>query len=216
VIALETMHAPMLRVTLLVVAAGCYSPNASDCAYACSNNDCPANLTCDRGFCRSASQVGGPQCATGDATENVECPLSYTKVGSGYYRASTDPKYFGAAEIQCAADLLDHTHLAVISSTAELASLSPYLDTATQNYTWIGLSNARSTTFEFQWVTDEPAPVPANGIPPWLPGEPDMPMTEHCVVLQPNTSGYVDTGCTGQTRPYVCECDAYAENPEHF
>ncbi len=79
---------------------------------------------------------------------------------------------------------------------------------------WIGLSNARSVP-DFVWITDESAPLPVPHEYPWSPFEPTDPTDENCVVLDVTRTNLRDTECVVAV-PYICECDAFPENPQHF
>jgi len=80
---------------------------------------------------------------------------------------------------------------------------------------WVGYSD-RITEGVFLAITDEPiGGYVANGSPAWASGEPNhQSAAENCteIILE---GGLNDNDCTN-TRPFVCECDSYANDPSRY
>ncbi|MGN6106257.1 MAG: hypothetical protein ACTHU0_14205, partial [Kofleriaceae bacterium] len=48
-----------ILIAAAALAAGCYAPSPSDCAYSCASaGECPGDLTCLAGVCRLPGQTG--------------------------------------------------------------------------------------------------------------------------------------------------------------
>lgn len=143
------------------------------------------------------------------------CPSSYVTLASGRYRYVATPATWVDALADCADDLdsasLLHTHLAVFATDEERSQLRA---TYEEGFVWIGLSD-RVATFNWLWVTGEDtgAYPPPSGLP-WKEGQPTNGDggRQDCVVME--TSGFWDDRiCDDGTHAYVCECDAYAQEP---
>ena len=143
------------------------------------------------------------------------CPPQYQQVGERWYRfaAPTIREWTVAADV-CAADSALagpgwFTHLAVISDGTEQAQLLGQIGMT--QWAWIGYSDLVAET-QFRWVTDEASS--ANLI--WLAQQPDNGAgngPQHCVRL--GAVGLDDDFCN-LLQPYVCECDAYANQPANY
>jgi hypothetical protein len=157
----------------------------------------------------------------GDAQVDADlaaCPSSYVTLASGRYRYVARPATWVDALADCADDLGSasamHTHLAVFATDEERSQLRT---TYEEGFVWIGLSD-RVATFDWLWVTGEDtgAYPPPSG-PPWKEGQPTNGDggRQDCVVME--TSGlWDDRICDDGTYAYVCECDAYAQEPARF
>jgi hypothetical protein len=183
---------------------------------------------CDRLLGLEDVSAGPPDAPSG-------CPPSYVQLSSGYYRFSTDRKYFADAEQDCAADTAQavgrYTHLAVTdspqSATQELAVVYAYAQTVAPRAEFlVGLTDARTAntaTPAYRWVTDEPVLALADGQPPWDAGcQPECPtIGPGCPEARTRVSVfpmYGDGYITEVEFPlaYVCECDAFPEDPQNF
>jgi hypothetical protein len=148
-----------------------------------------------------------------DAALPVGCPPQYVPVGETWYRfeVATSRPWPEAADV-CANDqpLAGpgwYTHLAVISETTEQTQLLAHVGSTP--WVWIGYSD-RNTENLFQWVTLEDP----TAMPMWLPGQPDNGSgDQNCVRL--GAAGLDDNFCT-VSHPYVCECDAFMNQPSHY
>jgi hypothetical protein len=146
------------------------------------------------------------------------CPSSYAAVAGGRYRYVATATTWLEALADCADDLDStstmHTHLAVLATDDERSQLRSAYG---EGFVWIGLSD-RVATFDWKWVTGEDtgAYPPASGAP-WKEGQPTNGDggRQDCVVME--TSGlWDDRICDYGTYAYVCECDAYAQEPARY
>jgi hypothetical protein len=143
-----------------------------------------------------------------DAGPPAGCPTGYVAdpvTGTGYRYDHTHRDWY-AAEDDCEHDG-DGTHLAVITTDAELAVLAAQVG-STQ--IWVGVSDTVHED-EFRWVTGDDA-----GFLPWKAGEPNHagPYGEDCVELA--DGAYNDESCTHTKEPYLCECDGVAADPRAY
>jgi hypothetical protein len=158
-------------------------------------------------------------CFTKPPPPELDCPTSYDRVGTGFYRVDAEiAAPFATAEARCEADRGDHgsyTHLAVFANatepTAELTRVATYAFSAQTSRVWVGSS--KETLGAFAWVTDE-GPGPTNDM--WSNGEPNNLPTEHCVAIHDATFLLHDASCPMTGYRFVCECDAYAVNHDNF
>jgi hypothetical protein len=143
------------------------------------------------------------------------CPPAYQEVGESKYRFSSglEQDWSDAATL-CAMDSAlagpgSFTHLVVIGSDSERLMLEVFLAAAPS--AWIGRSD-RLVENTFLWVTLEDT----GYVPPWEPGQPDNGVDtgeQDCLRVYP--PGMDDDYCT-QPQPYLCECDAYENQPSHY
>jgi hypothetical protein len=140
------------------------------------------------------------------------CPTSYVALGSlpSRYRAEDAVNDWLSAAARCAADGTN-THLVVLSDPAERDALAPVMD----RYRFVGHSDA-VTEGKFVPVTDEPVAYPAIAAktsPPWDPGEPND--SGDCVVMSDALALY-DRDCSNEDQAFLCECDAYPDDPANY
>ncbi len=142
----------------------------------------------------------------------LNCPAAF---GTGRYLHVPTPTFWPDAETACV--LLDtevgdgtYTHLAVLTDGVECGLAArglPDLDV------WVGLSD-RATDDTFLWVTDE---LLATQPIPWGIGQPNSTSSRmQCATLDPGAAILDDSGCDTTPHPYLCECDVYAEQPDHI
>lgn len=168
-----------------------------------------------------------------------ECPASYTKIGDSFYRIGglDAPADWRTAEHACVADgtATIHTHLAVLGPDAltELLVVHNFFHAGHPEretmYAWIGLTNLSNPPptiigtpptcgpgpSSFRWVSAENSPVPGDSVnPPWADDDPVQTCTQNCVRLQTNPR-ISNLGCQNM-HPYICECDASPEAPDHI
>lgn len=159
--------------------------------------------------------------APGDATRDagpdappdapLACPADYTTInGDAHYRLVATAVSFVEAATDCADDetagpaITMHTHLAVLSSTAETAYLY-----GLGSSRWIGLTDLTANGI-WKWVTDEAALDPsAADTSLWATGEPNNPSTELCGHFDSFHTNRVNNVICGETHAYACECDAF-------
>ena len=153
---------------------------------------------------------------SGDANTSVGCPNTYNVVfgvTSTRYRIVTSPTKWPAAQAACLADQLSsttrYTHLIVGASDIELSAL----DSALPGQSWIGLSD-RAIEAAYQWVTQETNNYPPASGDPWATDEPKANDTEDCVMID-GTGDLVMQNCD-LNKPYVCECDAFMNDPTKY
>jgi hypothetical protein len=141
------------------------------------------------------------------------CPAPYgiTVTGSmSKYRVVTTPASWPAAAADCADDGAN-THLVVLSDSAERVALLPHFDP----FRYIGHTD-RLVEGTFRAVTDEPDGYPAlttTQQPPWAGGEPAG--RGDCAALVQANGELYDADCATAVT-YVCECDAYANDPTNY
>jgi hypothetical protein len=151
------------------------------------------------------------------------CPAEYERleIGSGatgdYRFVTIAVQPFVVAEADCKNDGI-HTHLAVIGSPASATAESNVVfqrarqleqDAGVHGDVLVGLTIRTGT---FRWITDEPLAVPPDGVPPWAATEPMDTMNRQCAELDIDQGQLVTTPCE-LPDPYVCECDAFDEEP---
>jgi hypothetical protein len=143
------------------------------------------------------------------------CPSTYTitVVGGSKYRLVTANKPWDSAQADCLADQLTnssrHTHLAVVTDNQEIAAIAAVV----AGDTFVGLSD-RITEGAYIWVTDEITAFPGASGAPWGTNEPLASATADCVTESPN--GALRVVDCGNSRDYICECDAYAADPTRY
>jgi hypothetical protein len=156
--------------------------------------------------------------ASVDASVDVAgdgCPASYVAVGGGRYRLVREPATWMAALADCADDdggAPDrHTHLVVFADDAERTRVRAAF---AASELWIGLSD-RVTTFDWLWVTGEDTGTypPASG-PPWRNGQPTNGAggLQDCVAMDA-AGAWDDRICDDGNAEYLCECDAFMQDP---
>ena len=218
-----------VHAVLLAVSFGAcgYGASFSDCVIRCSaETGCPDPLTCGaEGWCRvptsaetCAAIVGdaGVEAPRPDAFDPIVCPTTYTislPSTTSRYRLVSGGLDWTAAATACAADQASprgSTHLVVFAARQEQIDLEAIVDDV-----WAGYSD-RVTEGVFLAVTDEPiGGYVADGSPAWAPGEPNhQSAAEDCaeIILE---GGLNDNDCS-ITRAFVCECDAYVNDPSHY
>jgi len=154
-----------------------------------------------------------PDAAAGDGVLPAQCPLGYAAtVTAGVYRIVETPATWNAARADCRDDGAA-THLVVLSNDDERAAVRLLVPTGD---VWLGISD-RVNTSVWRWVTNEDThgyPPSTVGMKPWKAGKPDNGDggDQDCVEMQP-AGDWDDKRCDTDTNAYVCECDAYAEDP---
>ena len=216
------------RVLAIAVLASCYRPasNHESCTIECTTV-CPPGYTCDHGRCRdddSASScdvidapAGGEPIVIDAPTDTGPnaCPSSYDRTivaTTTKYRLVSQPATWSTAAADCADDLAgtpNKTHLVVITSDLELSQVSALNMNAA---IWVGLSD-RKTGGTYVWVTAEPTSYPPATGPPWNTNEPSSATGHDCVEMQ--LADLASLMCT-DVRPYFCECDAFANDPNRY
>lgn len=202
---------------LALLVTGCTFPTASERLVCAVDGDCEDGRVCEQGFC-----VTGQRDAAVDPDANVvvdtppdadpflaiaaQCEAvgyAFVPGPDGYYRAVTgNQRTWVNAQADCKDDVLDATHLIVLTTTAEVT----YMDALLGNDAWIGLSD-RVTEGTFVTVTGEP-----DDQRPFRPGEPNNGNgNEDCVVMA-GGGGLDDRPC-GNTHRYLCECDGQPSTP---
>lgn len=133
------------------------------------------------------------------------CPSNYVSVNGSLskYRLSGGTSEWLNAADGCANDGAT-THLIVLGSLAEYDDLSTLLGTTA---VWVGHSD-RNTVEAHLWVTQEPNTV----APQWATGEPND-AASRCTRF--DEGKLLDTLCSA-SGPFVCECDAYADDPTRY
>jgi hypothetical protein len=136
----------------------------------------------------------------------------------GYYRISVPDETWISAEAACRNDG-PTSHLVVLGSSAERGAVfgrahSEIDAQGLTSDTLIGLSNL-APDGQYRWVSNEPAVVPPPGQDPWAMNEPEAPENNHCVLLLFSNGNLASTQCDAPD-PYVCECDAFQEQPDNF
>jgi hypothetical protein len=185
--------------------------------------DTPVRRDAAAGDSSSADAAGD---AGADGPQRL-CPATYdVMVGSSHYRFVDLHAKWPAAAAACASDLPaqggpPYTHLVVLGDDTERTALLP--ERTPGNLYWIGLTD-RVVTGSWRWVTAEPTLYPSLQSPPWSSGRPSGLAGQDCVVLN-YTSGPPDDGtlfddvCTQVSTAqnfYICECDAYADDPARY
>jgi hypothetical protein len=145
------------------------------------------------------------------------CPPSYVGVtgSTSRYRKSTLLRTWFEAAADCADDQPGRTHLVVIGNDGERSVVNAALPDA---LTWIGVSDTVGEG-TWLWVTVEAVDAdypPAGGGGPWQSGQPDDGGNgdEDCVAMLA-MGDFQDLDCALGVR-YICECDAYADEPSHY
>jgi hypothetical protein len=217
-----------MKSALLVALVSCYHPvSYGTCAVTCgSNGECPSGLICVGGLCSTGKTCGPtvdaaipdtPPDAAIDA-DIMLCPSTYNYVAShaSAYRFVTNRVSWQTAASDCAGDQPGTnqvgTHLVAIESATELSFLNT---TYGPSDIWVGLTDLAMSP-NYQWVTIEPIGI-ASGL--WGSGEPNNVNTEQCVDLEPPTAtdpGKLDTTPCGDMHQYICECDAYLNDPSRY
>lgn len=146
---------------------------------------------------------------------SATCPPDYTTIDGGQYRVVREAATWMAALADCADDdggtLAQHTHLVVLSDDDELARVVAAFPA---NELWIGVSD-RVTTFDWLWVTREnTGPYPPASGPPWKNGQPTNGSggLQDCVAMD-GGGEWDDRICDDGTAEYLCECDAFMQDP---
>jgi hypothetical protein len=139
------------------------------------------------------------------------CPSSYNDaiVGSSRYRTVNGANDWNSAVSDCANDGAT-THLAVLSSDVERLALAGVMDRPR----FVGISD-KVTEGTWLPVTDEDVSGYAalyvdENMPPWGSGEPDN--SGDCVMMLADFS-LEDRDCVNDDQAYLCECDAYPDDP---
>ena len=160
---------------------------------------------CDQvfGLGNKAPSGAGSDSATDSAA--AQCPAEFA--GSRYL-INTTPMLWREAEAFCVG--LDttpadapHTHLAVINTLSELTLMPIVADD-----TYVGYTD-RKQPGVFVWITDEAT----DALSLWASGEPASGSPPpSCAAIQPSAT--LDAhGCDQTAKAFMCECDAFAEDP---
>jgi hypothetical protein len=222
-----------LAIVVGLLCAGCYRPVVATDVPCAGNGDCPSGQTCDHAAAvptcvatlgdastppgddaplADTPRDGIPLDAPLDAPPMFTCPGNYLAIAGSTtrYRQVIMAQTWEAAAADCANDLAGHTHLAVLSSDNERLSINAsFLGLA-----WIGLQD-RTTNGTYRWITAENTNnYPPLAVPPWGNGQPTGGTDFDCVYLN-GTFGLDDERCA-VFFPYVCECDAFANDPSRY
>ena len=204
-----------MRWALLAIACvGCRFPTPSD-AFACTTSDQCDGRVCSNGFCvvgADAAVADTPIDMPPDADPFAQIAQQCLDVGyvfeagpNGYYRpvnVGAQAKNWLNAQADCKDDVVNATHLIVLSSVEEVT----YVDTTFANNVWIGLSD-RDLEGTMATVTGE-----IGDQRPFNPGEPNNgDGNEDCVIM--DLGGGLDDQPCGQAFRYVCECDGKTSTP---
>ncbi len=146
----------------------------------------------------------------------IACPSQYIALMAGAtskYRLGNQNKPWLDAAVDCADDGVN-THLAVLSASTEISTSSLF-----SGPRWIGLSDKKiEGTFLAVTAEDTMGYPPATGAP-WASDEPSAEGIEvDCVYLEQTASNGLQLKaelCT-LNREYICECDAYANDPSRY
>jgi len=222
----------MLGWLLMLVAnvAACYQANPDRaCTIRCNgDNACPSGLSCSSGFCidHTVSDCDGDGGIVFDASDDgndaqIDAPIDVASPCEGYtitIGASATRYRFSAALVTtwpaAAADCADapgKTHLAVLGPTdAERSELSNAIGS---NAAWLGLSDRR-TQNTYLWVTSEDTMGYPNNLP-WVNNMTGGTQSGDCVFAR--TTADLDTAdCNLAMHSFVCECDAFADDPTRY
>ena len=228
----------VLGIAIAMSAACSYEGSFGDCEIACTpSTGCPAGFTCSasEGLCRGGAMA--TSCAAifdggldGDIAADLDnaldggvdggsaCPAMF---GGGRYLFVNTLMEWPAAEAYCTS--LDSTlgdatyvHLVIVGDAGELGQLTP---TGTpMDDAWLGYTDARNPSASsdpvtiasnFRWVTDEQS---APGFAMWASGQPQETTPPRCAYKNFSDGLMHDRTCTGHTRTFFCECDAFPEN----
>ncbi|HUS29048.1 MAG TPA: C-type lectin domain-containing protein [Kofleriaceae bacterium] len=154
--------------------------------------------------------------APADTPSNALCPQSYSMVlgtSPSRYRFVNGGTAWDVAQAACLADQITgstrFTHLIVAANDAELSAL----DAALGGEKWVGLSD-RAIEGAYQWVTAETNNYPPSTGGPWGTDEPKASGAEDCVLM--SNTGDLEMRSCGLGRQYVCECDAFPNDPTKY
>lgn len=141
------------------------------------------------------------------------CPATYTLTiasSASVYRSVTNQAIpWLSANSKCTADGA-RSHLIVLSNDSERAEIAAATGTLVR---WVGFSD-RAVDGTFQHVTDEnTGGYPPQSGSPWAVGEP-MAGTADCAALG-NAGELVSLAC-GNGRTFICECDAFLDDPTNY
>lgn len=215
--------------TVLALVACSYGARFNDCAIACTDaTGCPVGYSCStaEGVCRRAGSsttcsasgpdAPGTDAPSPDAFDPGVCPASYTTSlpsTTSRYRLAPGGLDWTQANAACVADQTSpegFTHLAVFAERQEQTELEAVVDDV-----WVGYSD-RVVEGQFLAVTQEPIGNYVDaGSPAWSSGEPNhQTAAEDCaeIILE---GGLNDQACAN-TRMFVCECDAFANDPSRY
>ena len=204
-------------------ACSTYDARVSDCTVRCTDaTGSPIGFSCSsaEGLCRSpgttSCSIGGVDAPGPDAFDPRVCPPTYTISLSSTttrYRLASGGLGWKQAIDACVADQTSpkgFTHLVVFADRQEQTELEAIVGDV-----WVGYSD-RIVEGAFRATTLEPIGdyvVPNS--PAWAFGEPNQQTTgEDCleIILE---GGLNDNDCAN-TRMFVCECDAYANDPSRY
>ena len=207
-------HAMMLARCSLVLLCACEFPSRSE-RFACETTaDCEQGRTCEQGYCVRGdagidARDAAPDMRTADADVlAMMCPpagYTYQAAPGGYYRVITTGANWVNSQAACAGDVPGSTHLAVLSTAAEVSFVEMQL-TGTQ-VEWVGLS-ARNANNQWGNVTGE-----VGDQRPWGMGEPNGTggNANNCAAMLSDARIY-DRSC-GDNYRAVCECDGLMSAP---
>jgi hypothetical protein len=213
-----------LLLALAVSDACSYGAQLSDCTVRCTDaTGCPTGFSCStaEGLCRRTGSTtfcppAGTDAPGPDAFDPSACPATYTislPSTTSRYRIASDGLEWTQANAACVADQASpkgFTHLVVFADRQEQTELEAIVDDV-----WVGYSDGVVEGM-FLATTSEPiGDRVAPGSTAWASGEPNhQTATEDCVeiILE---GGLNDNDCTN-TRMFVCECDAYANDPSRY
>ncbi len=193
----------MRFVAVLVLATGCRQLLGFEELAEPSAGDAP--------IVEDGSGTDGASSDTPLADAALVCPASYTIVIDGsasrYRHVTSSSITWLNANTDCVNDGTT-THLIVLTDDIERAAIEALTDGPVR---WIGLSN-RAAIETYVPVTDEQVSYPPASGTPWAPGEPSFTETR-CVAL---AAGALITLSCGNGRNFICECDAFADDPMNY
>jgi hypothetical protein len=136
---------------LAVAVAGCYDPPVQDCQFTCPDDQCPGDLTCKAGVCRTAGATGGCTGSAGSSCPDPPpgCTITSASAGSGLCLAACGATIdWNAADTACGA--ASAWQLAVLDTSSALSAGEDALRAAT---TWVGLTRSAVNALDWKWRT---------------------------------------------------------------
>lgn len=151
-----------------------------------------------------------------DAPTGPQCPAGYSAIASltgstSKYKFVNAPQLsFEDAERDCEDDggpQMRPTHLIVLDDATEKTAMMAGLTGGTLiNDQWIGVSDLPNEGNGYEWVTNQPTTLTVTPS-----GNAD---NKDCVRVK--DTGVEEARDCAETNKYVCECDMFAANPQHF
>ncbi len=152
----------------------------------------------------------------------VSCPPTFQPINGArpdqLYLGVDSSKTWEQAEAHCRDQEMvggsGRTHLVVLDDDLERSAVFARFGSTRR---WIGLTD-RIDDDQFRWVTIQgTGGYPGNSGGPWGPNEPRNGLgdSEDCVWMSAQMGQLADDSCE-QNEQFVCECDAFAEDPTRF